>query len=129
VEGEMKYRTVIELICNASDKEEASNIAGDYLKGDIDFGVDMKCRTESLAGHNVLKYAVSSALIMLVIATFSFKVTPVSMEKGSDGGSGVRVAFRDTHTVMPELKTKHREDFKQEWQERKDDAILEYLKK
>lgn len=125
----MKYRTVIELICNASDKDEANSIAGDYLKGDIDFGVEMKCRTESLAGYNVLKYAASTALILILIATFSFKMTPVSMEGESGSKGGYRVAFQDTHTVMPELKTKHREDFKQEWQERKDDAILEYLKR
>jgi hypothetical protein len=129
VEENMKYRTVIELICNASDREEASDIAGDYLKGEIDFGVDMKCHTESLAGHRVLKYAISCAAILFIFAAFAFKITPISVEDGGSSKGSYRVAFQDTHTVMPELKTKHREDFKQEWQERKDDAILEYLKR
>ena len=35
----MKYRTVIELICEATNEEEAINTAGDYLRGDVDFGV------------------------------------------------------------------------------------------
>ncbi|HPN73157.1 MAG TPA: hypothetical protein PKZ41_04085, partial [Candidatus Omnitrophota bacterium] len=73
--------------------------------------------------------AVSAAIVLFMFAALAFRVTPVSME-GSNGEKGAyRVAFQDTSTVMPELKTKHREDFKQEWQERKDDAILEYLKK
>jgi len=125
----MRYRTVIELICNAGDRDEASDIAGDYLKGDIDFGVEMKCRTESLAGHRVLKYAVSSAVVILMIATFALKITPVALEGEAGSKGGYRIAFQNTDTVMPELKTKHKEDFKQEWQARKDDAILEYLKK
>jgi hypothetical protein len=125
----MKYRTVIELICNASDKDEASNIAGDYLKGELDFGVDMKCHTESLAGHRVIKYVVSSVALLVLLGTFSFRIAPISQEGDVGSQGGYRIAFQDTHTVMPELKTKHREDFKQEWQERKDDAILEYLKR
>lgn len=124
----MRYRTVVEVICNASDKDEASNIAGEYLKGEIDFGVEMKCHTESLAGHRAIKCAAGSAVLLLFIATFIFKVTPVSLDDAGTKG-GYKMAFQDTHTVMPELKTKHREDFKQEWQERKDDAILEYLKR
>ena len=125
----MRYRTVIELVCNASDKDEASDIAGDYLKGDIDFGVEMKCHTASLTGHRVLKYAASSAIALMMLATFALKITPVALEGETGTKGGYRIAFQDTHTVMPELKTKHKEDFKQEWQERKDDAILEYLKK
>lgn len=125
----MRYRTVIELICNASDKDEASNIAGEYLKGDLDFGVEMKCHTESLAGHRALKYAASTLVVLVMFTAFAFRITPVSVEGelGAKGSYGI--AFQDTHTVMPELKTKHREDFKQEWQDKKDDAILEYLKR
>ena len=122
----MKYRTVIELICDAGDKDEASNIAGDYLKGDIDFGVEMRCATGSVWGHRVAKYAASSAITIMVFASFLLRVAPVAVE--NQGGGNYIVGFESTSTVMPELKTKHKEDFKQEWQEKKDDAVLEYLK-
>jgi hypothetical protein len=122
----MKYRTVIELICDAGDKDEASNIAGDYLKGDVDFGVEMHCKTESLWGHRAAKYAASSAVAIVIFASFLLRVAPVAVEEQASGG--YRAGFQNTSTVMPELKTKHKADFKQEWQDRKDDAILEYLK-
>ncbi|MBD3380257.1 MAG: hypothetical protein GF408_07340 [Candidatus Omnitrophica bacterium] len=41
----MKYITVIEIICDAPDEEEAYNTAGEYLRGKEDFGVSMTCRT------------------------------------------------------------------------------------
>ncbi len=124
----MRYRTVLEVICNAANKDEACDIAGEYLKGNIDFGVEMKCHTESLAGHKATRYVASSVLVLLVLASFTFRVTPVSVEEGAETRTRYQIGIHDTHTVMPALKTRHREDFKQEWQDRKDEAILEYLK-
>lgn len=122
----MKYRTVIELICDAADREEASNIAGDYLKGEVDFGVDMRCSTASLWAHRVTKYAASSALVLLVFSTLLFKVTPIGVESGNSTSS--RIGFQNTYTVMPALKTKHKADFKKEWEQKKDEAVLDFLK-
>ncbi|MFC1570762.1 hypothetical protein ACFL4E_03155 [Candidatus Omnitrophota bacterium] len=122
----MKYRTVIELICDASDREEASNIAGDYLKGEVDFGVEMNCKTASLWSHRVTKYAVSSALVLLVFSTLLLKVTPISVEDSKTASS--RFGFQNTYTVMPALKTKHKADFRKEWEQKKDEAVLEFLK-
>lgn len=123
----MKYRTVIELICNAHDKDEASNLAGDYLKGEVDFGVEMHCKTETLVGHRVIKYAVSSAIAILIFASFLLKVTPISVDEKIQGSP--TIGFQNTFTVQPVLKTKHKSDFKKEWEQKKDEAVLEYLKK
>ena len=38
----MKYRTIIEVICEAQDKDDAYNIAGDYLRGHVEFVV-LRC--------------------------------------------------------------------------------------
>ncbi|MBD3426255.1 MAG: hypothetical protein GF409_03370 [Candidatus Omnitrophica bacterium] len=123
----MKYRTVIELICEASDKEEATNIAGEYLRGDMDFGVEMGCKTASLWSHRMKKCAVYTTMTFLVFTALLFRVTPI------DGNEKIRntagPGLRSTYTIMPALKTKHRSDFKKEWDQKKQEAVLEFLKK
>ncbi|MBD3379313.1 MAG: hypothetical protein GF408_02505 [Candidatus Omnitrophica bacterium] len=123
----MKYRTIIEVICEASNREEAANIAGEYLKGDLDFGVSMKCKSEALSAHKALKYSAVCMTTVLLLSTLMVKVTPFG------GNEKVASSFRkgvyNTYTVMPALKTKHKADFKKEWEAKKDQAILDYLKK
>ena len=123
----MRYRTVIELICDASDKEDASNIAGEYLKGDVDFGVDMKCRTESMVSHRVKKYAATCAVFVLIVSALLLKVMPAG-DAGKDAAVS-RWGISGTYTVVPELKTQDQSEFKQEWEEKKDEAVLDYIKK
>ncbi len=41
----MKYVTIIEVICDASDEEEAYNTAGEFLRGNEDHGISITCRT------------------------------------------------------------------------------------
>jgi hypothetical protein len=122
----MKYRTIIELICEASDKDEAFNIAGEYLKGEMDFGVEMGCKTVSLWAHRVKKCAAYTIAVFFVFSALILKVTPLGGdEKIRDS---VRPGIGNTYTIMPELKTKHRSDFKKEWENKKQEAILEFLK-
>ena len=123
----MKYRTIIELICDAADSEDAGNIAGDYLKGEIDFGVEMKCKTVSLWAHRMKRYTSACAVTFLILSTLFFKFVPV--ENAETGKVSQRLAFKSTYTVTPELKTKHKEEFKKEWAKKKDEAVLEYIKK
>ena len=123
----MKYRTVIELVCEASDKEDAMNIAGDYLKGDMDFGVDMKCSTNSLRMHKVRKYALTSVVAILLCASMIFSVSPFGAQEKISSTSSLD--FRSTSTILPALKTKNKEDFKKEWTQKKNEAVLEYIKK
>lgn len=123
----MKYRTVIELVCEASDKEDAMNIAGDYLKGDVDFGVDMRCKTNSFVMHKVKKYALTSVVALLLCVSMLFTISPMGAQEKISSTSSLN--FQSTSTILPALKTKHKEEFKQEWEQKKDEAVLEYLKK
>ncbi len=123
----MKYRTVIELICDATDKEEASNIAGEYLKGELDFGVNMRCKTSVLSTHRIVKYGASCLIALMIFSTLLLNV--MLLGGSSDDRSKAVGAFNNTYTVMPALKTKHTVEFKKEWEEKKDEAILEYIKK
>ncbi len=123
----MKYRTIIELICEATDKDEAFNVAGDYLRGQVDFGVDMKCKTTKLWKHKVMKYGLMCLFTALFLSTLAFNVTTLGGDEMVR--SSYSVSLRDNSTIMPALKTKHRADFKKEWESQKDDISLKYLKK
>ena len=121
----MKYRTMIEIVCEASDKEEAYNTAGEYLRNKIDSGVQMSCKTEPLWAHKAVKYSLSSVLMIMLFAAFLLRVTPISGE----AKSGTGICASNTYTIMPELKTKHTADFKKEWENKKEEAVLEFIKK
>ena len=122
----MKYRTVIEILCDASDKEEATNLAGEYLKGEINFGVSMKCKSAPLWAHRTKKYTASLIVMVLLLSTFAIQFVPVS----ENGKTSTKISSRlsSTYTVMPALKTKEQEDFKKEWEKKKDEAVLDYIK-
>ena len=123
----MKYRTLIEIVCDASDKEEATNIAGDYLKGDIDFGVTMKSETVPLVSHRIRKYSAAVIFIFIVASTLLLKVSPVSVAFSTKAPCYQN--FENAFTILPALKTRYRPDFKEEWEKKKDEAVLDYLKK
>jgi len=123
----MKYRTVIELVCNASDRDEACNIAGEYLKGDLDFGVDMKFKTASLVAHKALKYGITCVCAFLVSFAFLTAFVPVAGEEGKSQNSLIS-RIGSTCTVMPGLKTQNEDSFKKEWAQKKDEVVLDYLK-
>ncbi|MBD3425827.1 MAG: hypothetical protein GF409_01195 [Candidatus Omnitrophica bacterium] len=48
----MKYKTVIEIVCDAYDEDDACHIAGEYLRGNEEFGVLMTFNTHSMNPHN-----------------------------------------------------------------------------
>lgn len=122
----MKYRTVIELICEADDKEDAGNLAGEYLKGDVDFGVTMKCNTASVVAHRIKKYTVSLIAAIIMFSSLFLKVTPVGIcEKIK--GTGYQT-FSEIYTIGPILKTKDKSEFKDKWKESKEKAVMDYLK-
>ncbi|MFH1395162.1 MAG: hypothetical protein ABIH09_03300 [Candidatus Omnitrophota bacterium] len=123
----MRYRTVIELICDASDRDEACNMAGEYLKGDIDFGVQMKFKTDSLLGHKVKRCALNCAAVFFVVVSFITLFAPdVNNNEGAQ--SSIYMKLRNTCTVMPVLKTQHTAGFKNDWTKKKDEAVLDYIK-
>lgn len=124
----MKYRTVIQLVCDAADREDAIHMAGEYLRGELDFGVHMKCDTVSVRAHRARKYVVSCVVVCAIFSALALKVMPVA-----DGASGVlhasKPGYSNTYTIMPVLKTKYKADFKKEWESKKYEAMMDFLKK
>ena len=60
----MKFKTTIKLITEAKDKNEAMEIAGEYLSGNLATGVDMKLHTVSVRRNRQLL----AGAIMVVLA-------------------------------------------------------------
>lgn len=123
----MKYRTVIELICDASDKEEAANTAGEYLRGKVDFGVEMKCTATSLWAHRMKTYAAASIVTFFIFSTLLLNVSMVGSGERLKGQKGSFLP--GTCTVTPALRTNEGSGFKEEWEAKKNEAVLEYIKK
>ncbi|MBD3427148.1 MAG: hypothetical protein GF409_07975 [Candidatus Omnitrophica bacterium] len=112
----MKYRTVIELTCEAPDKDEACDMAGAYLKGDIDFGVDMICTTSSLPTHRLTKCAVVISVFLVLSLITILRFSPIGCAEKVTGSRNE--GFCSAYALMPALKTKHRGGFKGAWEKK-----------
>jgi hypothetical protein len=122
----MKYKTIIEIICDAADRDEASNIAGEYLRGLGDANISMRLKTVSMRTSQVVKYGSSLGVLLVFVSLFGSNIAQNFNEKEHmPSGNG----SPSVCTVMPELKTNQGNDFKKEWNDKKDKAILEYIKK
>ena len=122
----MKYRTVVEVICDAYSKENAGDIAGEYLRGEADFGVQTHCKSMPLFAHKMRKYTASCLMALVAFSVLFLKVTPMGNEMGLKTVSSSGIC--ETQAVTPTLKTKDKPDFKKAWEDKKQKAILDYLK-
>ncbi len=121
----MKYRTTIEIVCEAADKDEAINTAGEYLRGAVDNGVDMTSKTLPLVTHRVISYVMPLFVFGVILGAIFLKGGANEPSKETTCGIAVPVVF----TVQPELKTQSDTEFRSDWSEKKDQAIMDYLKK
>jgi hypothetical protein len=122
----MKYKTTIELITEAKDKNEAVEIAGEYLSGNIISGVQMKCLSKPVALYNgkvVCTIAVTLALVIVGFVVTLQSKAPQSLVSNTAAISA----------VQPPLKTvadsKKSVDFKKQWEAKQNKQILDYIKK
>ncbi|MBU1084607.1 MAG: hypothetical protein KKG84_05880, partial [Candidatus Omnitrophica bacterium] len=67
------------------------------------------------------------AVTFLVFSALMFKFIPV--EDPGTGKVSHKLGFKNSYTVVPELKTDDKEQFRKEWNKKKNDAVLEYIKK
>jgi len=123
----MKYRTMIEIICDASDKDDAVNTAGEYLRGGVESGVQMSFKSEALAAHRVAKYGVTLVLALFVFSTMF--ISGISTSRDARKGESIEFSFPATSTMQPILKTSGEGDFRSDWELKKEEAILDYIKK
>lgn len=109
----MKYRTTIQLITEASDKNEALDIASEYLAGNISSGVDLRWSARP-AYHNVVK--VAGAVTVAAMVMIAVVVVPQARQ-----AIGVNPSAPATSAIQPPLKTsadRLSAEFKKEWQVR-----------
>ena len=121
----MQFKTTIKLITEAKDKNEAMEIAGEYLSGNLTGGVDMKLRTAPL--HSNIKRTgfalVISSILLLSAMHLSYSKHPQNIIQNLPGDS----------VIQPPLKTspadKSYSDFQKAWQARHTKDILDPIKK
>ena len=108
----MRFKTTIKLITEAKDKNEAMEIAGEYLSGNLTSGVDMQLRTAPLHSNinRVGLALIISSIFFLFAIHLSYIKHPQNIIPNLPGDS----------VIQPPLKTSltdnKRSDFKKEWQ-------------
>ena len=121
----MRFKTTIKLITEAKDKNEAMEIAGEYLSGNLATGVDMKLRTAPLRS-NIRRAGLAlviSSIFLLFAMHLSYIRHPQSIAQNLPGDN----------VIQPPLKTSSADtsysDFKKEWQARHTKEALSSIKK
>ena len=117
----MKYKTTIELIAEAETEHEAVDIAGEFLRGNIESGVDMKCRTKPVKASALVRIAVLFILISVAFGATLFKY--------SHGPSDAFVSQRNFGAIQPPLKTCSHNAFGESWKEKENRKFFLSIKK
>ena len=73
----MKYKTVIEIVCDVFDEEDAYHAAGEYLRGNYDSNIIMTCRTSSLLKQRLKEASIAGIIVLVLISVLFFKGTPL----------------------------------------------------
>ncbi|MDO8525962.1 MAG: hypothetical protein Q7S07_05710 [Candidatus Omnitrophota bacterium] len=122
----MKFKTTIKIITEAADKNEAMEIAGEYLSGNLATGVDMRFRTVCL--HSNKQRSAAALTLALLLALLTAHLSSVKYSQHSS----IRNLPGDS-VIQPPLKTssddKKNFDFKKEWQAKRVREALDFLKK
>ena len=121
----MQFKTTIKLITEAKDKNEAMEIAGEYLSGNLTTGVEMELRTAPL--HSNMRRVgfalVISSILLLLVVHLSYVKHPQCIIQNLPGDS----------VIQPPLKTssadKSYSDFQKEWQARHAKEALSSIKR
>ena len=117
----MKYKTTIEIVAEAEDRDEAMEIAGEYLSGNLISGVDMRCVTKPVYRSNIVGVvAISLAIVAGILVGSHFK-HPQSMIQTIPGASAIQTPLK-TSAV-----TYSNPGFKEEWQDRQTKEALERI--
>jgi len=122
----MKYKTTIDIISEAGDRNEAAEIAGEYLSGNLMSGVKMKCRTKPV----YVEKARTTASVMIIVSVIALSVFFTAQTKQPQT---LNQNISGVNAIQPRLKTsivdKNDSKFKKEWQNIQTREALDYLKK
>lgn len=120
----MKYKTNIEITSDAMNKDEAMEIVGDYLSGNITSGIDMKYATRPVHFYSNLAAKVIVVGSLVTIGFFS------GVKAKPQNNFAVNVCQMDA--ITPPLKTsdanKNDMRFKKEWQDKQTAEAINYIK-
>lgn len=117
----MKYRTLIEIVTDAKDHNEAIDIAGEFLRGNLESGVKMKCSTKPLKSRFIFPASAFAVLLAIVLSL---------AWSGYFRNGNISFADRKhVSAVQPPLKTSEATNFKETWREERDKKVLDYIKK
>jgi len=116
----MRYKTIIEVITEADSASEALDIAGEFLRGNLETGVKMKCRTRAVKKEMLVKTCTIGVLVILVAG-----ITMVGRIGESPKGIFLN---KKTNAVQPPLKTDTENEFKKTWEEEEKRQVLNYIK-
>lgn len=121
----LKYKTNIEITSEAKDRDEAMEIVGEYLSGNIVSGIDMKCTTKSVRFYNHTASKVTAALLLITIGFLSGVKTK--------GERNLVTGICQTDAVQAPLKTsvafKNDLVFRKEWDDKQTREALNIIKK
>ena len=116
----MRYKTTIHIIADARDRNEAVEMADEYLAGHLSSGIDMRCSTKP-AYHNTVK--VVSAVAVSALVLLAVLIAPQARH-----ATGVLSTAADASAIQPPLKTSEKAAFRVKWQEEGAKKVLEYIK-
>lgn len=121
----MRYKTTIQITTEAADKNEAMEIVGEYLSGNLISGIEMKCRTNPTVNYRVSIIAVTALSFIIIagaILAVHFKSSP-NLIQNSYG----------LNAIQPPLRTSYPEHqntgFKKDWQNTQTKRALESIKR
>ena len=108
-----KYKTVIEVVCEAENSNQALDIAGEYLRGALNSGVTMKCQTgPAYNGTRILITAFF--LVGLIGVGLLFAGSP----QPSQGEMADLVSLNACQAPLKtNMSDKAKADFKARWQD------------
>lgn len=121
-----KYKTKIEITSPAANKDEAMEIVGEYLSGNIASGIEMKYTTKQVHfyDHSAAKVL---AVVLLISSGFLFSVKTPAI------GPHLNIPTCQMAAVQPPLKTsnvsKDEARFKKDWEEKQTHEALSFVTK
>lgn len=118
----MEYKTTIEVVTDADSAYEAADIAGEFLKGNIRTGADIKVKTISSVKSNRIKVALAVCVAAVVPGLFFMG------QKMSYDFARVEKKSVTSYAIQPPLRTnsadaQNSKEFKEIWEKEQRDRL------
>ena len=118
----MKYKTVIEITSEAPCQSEALDIAGEFLKGNLEQGISMRCKSVPVLPRKLLKASIL-LLVLLGLSTIAGLLAGNTKEEASFPAIARRLS-----AIQPPLKTSSITGFKDDWRQKESREALKKVR-